>query len=42
MTSDWQYDYTMQRCIAVDFRYVLFITEKFGNAGFLLKEMGVL
>jgi hypothetical protein len=32
----------MQRCIAVDFRYVLFITEKFGNAGFLLKEMGVL
>jgi hypothetical protein len=42
MTSDWQYDYAMQRCIAVDFRYVLFVTEKFGNAGFLLKEMGVL
>jgi hypothetical protein len=42
MTSNWQYDYAMQRCIAVDFRYVLFVTEKFGNAGFLLKEMGVL
>jgi hypothetical protein len=41
MTSNWQYDYALQRCIAVDFRYVLFITEKFGNAGFLLKEMGI-
>jgi hypothetical protein len=41
MTSDWQYDYVLQRCIAVDMRYVLFITEKFGNAGFLLTEMGV-
>jgi len=41
MTSNWQYDYELQRCIAVDFRYVLFITEKFGNAGFLLKEMGI-
>jgi hypothetical protein len=41
MTSNWQYDYALQRCIAVDFRYVLFITEKYGNADFLLKEMGV-
>lgn len=41
MTSNWQYDYELQRCISVDFRYVLFITEKFGNAGFLLKEMGI-
>ena len=41
MISDWQYDYNLQRCIAVDMRYVLFITEKFGNAGFLLKEMGL-
>ena len=41
MISDWKYDYTLQRCIAVDIRYVLFITEKFGNAGFLLDEMGV-
>lgn len=41
MTSNWQYDYNLQRCIAVDFRYVLYVTEKIGNAGFLLKEMGV-
>jgi hypothetical protein len=41
MISDWQYDYALQRCIAVDFRYVLFVTEKFGHAGFLLKEMGI-
>lgn len=41
MISDWQYDYKLQRCIAVDMRYVLFVTEKFGNAGFLLKEMGL-
>lgn len=41
MTSDWQYDFDLQRCIAVDFRYVLFVTDKFGNAGFLLKEMGI-
>lgn len=41
MISDWQYDYALQRCIAVDIRYVLFVTEKFGNAGFLLDEMGV-
>ena len=40
MISDWQYDYALQRCISVDIRYVLFITEKFGKAGFLLKEMG--
>jgi len=41
MISDWQYDIELQRCIAVDIRYVLFVTEKFGNARFLLNEMGV-
>ncbi len=41
MSSDWQYDNALQRCIAVDFRYVLFITEKLGHASFLLDEMGV-
>jgi len=39
LISDWQYDYDLQRCIAVDIRYVLFITEKLGKAGFLLREM---
>jgi hypothetical protein len=41
MISDWNYDYALQRCIAVDIRYVLFVTEKFGNAGFILDEMGL-
>jgi len=40
MISDWQYDYNLQRCINVDIHYVLFITEKYGKAGFLLEEMG--
>jgi hypothetical protein len=41
MISDWKYDYALQRSIAVDIRYILFVTEKFGKAGFLLDEMGV-
>jgi len=41
MIGDWKYDYVLQRCISVDMRYVLFVTEKFGNAGFILDEMGV-
>ena len=41
MISDWQYDYDLQRVISVDIRYVLFVTEKFGDAGFILDEMGV-
>ncbi len=41
MIGDWQYDYDLQRAISVDIRYVLFITEKFGHAGFLLDEMKV-
>jgi len=41
MISDWQYDYDIQRTISVDIRYVLFITQKFADAGFILEEMGV-
>jgi hypothetical protein len=41
MISDWQYDEALQRCINVDIHYVLFITEKIGQAGFILEEMGV-
>jgi len=41
MISDWQFDYDLQRTISVDIHYVLFITEKFGKAGFILDEMGV-
>ncbi|MCX6303612.1 MAG: S46 family peptidase [Bacteroidetes bacterium] len=39
MISDWQYDIDLQRAITCDIRYVLFITQKFGNAGFLVDEM---
>jgi len=35
----WSEDYS--RSIAVDIRYVLWITHKFGNAGYLLEEMGI-
>ena len=35
----WSEDYS--RSIAVDIRYVLWITQKFGGAGYLLEEMGV-
>lgn len=41
MIGDWQYDFDLQRTISVDIRYCLFITEKFGNAGYILEEMGV-
>lgn len=41
MTSDWQYDDAVQRSISVDIRYVMFITEKLGNAKNILKEMGI-
>ncbi len=41
MTSDWQYNYDMQRTISVDIRYVLFITEKFAGADYLIDEMDV-
>ena len=41
MTGDWQFDDTIQRTISVDIRYVLFLTEKYAGADFLLKEMGL-
>lgn len=41
MVSDWQFDYDIQRTISVDIRYVLFITEKFSCAKFILDEMGI-
>ncbi len=41
MTGDWQYDSDLQRGIAVDIRYVMFITEKLAGADFILKELGI-
>jgi hypothetical protein len=39
MSSDVMFEPDLQRCINVDIRYVLFIIDKFGGAGHLVKEM---
>jgi hypothetical protein len=37
--NDFFYNETKGRAIAVDIRYVLFIADKFGGAGYILKEL---
>ena len=39
--NDFFYDGPKNRTISVDIRYVLFLTEKFGGAGYLLQEMDI-
>lgn len=39
MSGDIMFEPDLQRCINVDIRYVLFIVDKFGGAGYLLDEM---
>lgn len=39
--SDIEFDPEMCRNIALDIRYVLFVTEKIGGAGYLLDEMNI-
>ncbi len=41
MSSDVMFEPDLQRCICVDIRYVLFIMDKFGGAGYLLDEMNI-
>lgn len=41
MSSDILFEPELQRCIAVDIRYVLFVIDKFGGAGWLLDEMKI-
>lgn len=41
MTSDWMFQEEIQRTIAVDIRYVLFITQKYAKAQWILDEMGL-
>ncbi len=41
MSSDILFETNLQRCISVDIRYVLFIIDKFGGAGYLLNEMNI-
>ena len=42
LSGDINFDNNLQRCIAVDIRYVLFILEKLGNCGHLIKEMNII
>ncbi len=41
MSSDVMFEPDLQRCINVDIRYVLFIVDKFGGAGWLINEMDI-
>mgnify|MGYP002515918647 FL=1 len=41
MSSDVMFEPDLQRCICVDIRYVLFLVDKFGGAGYLTKEMNI-
>ena len=41
MSSDIVFEPELQRCIGVDIRYVLFIIEKYGKAGNLIKELKI-
>ena len=41
MSGDVLFEPNLQRCINVDIRYVLFIMDKFGGAGYLLDEMNL-
>ena len=41
LTGDWEFIPEIQRTISVDIRYVMFVTEKFAGADYLLKEMGL-
>jgi ribosomal protein S17E len=41
MSGNITYEPQLQKCICVDIRYVLFIIDKFANAGHLIKEMQI-
>ena len=41
MSSDVMFEPDLQRCINVDIRYVLFVVDKFGGAGWLIDEMDI-
>lgn len=39
--NDFFYNEAKGRAIAVDIRYVLFLTDKFANAGYILRELDI-
>lgn len=42
LSGDINFDNNLQRCIAVDIRYVLFVIDKLGNCQRLINEMNIL
>lgn len=42
LSGDINFNNNLQRCIALDIRYVLFILDKLGNCGHLIKEMDII
>ena len=40
--SDYEFDPVKCRNIIVDIRYVLFVIDRIGNAGYLLDEMNII
>lgn len=42
LSGDINFDNNLQRCIAVDIRYILFIIDKLGDCGYLLNEMNII
>jgi hypothetical protein len=42
LSGDINFDNNLQRCIAVDVRYILFILDKLGGCGHLLDEMTII
>lgn len=42
MSSNFRYEPTLQRCIGVDVRYMLFIMEKYGQAAHLVEELKIM
>ncbi|MDO4163611.1 MAG: S46 family peptidase [Bacteroides sp.] len=41
LSGDINFDDNLQRCIALDIRYMLFILDKLGGCGHLIKEMNI-
>ena len=41
MSGDISFDGSLQRCIGVDIRFVLFLMDKWGGANHLIREMGL-
>jgi hypothetical protein len=42
MAGDIKYNPELQRCISVDIRYVLFVINKFANAGNIIDELTII